>query len=163
MKSGPNQIIARLVLAHPRDEVSRVACAHIKQQLKLVGIEITLRELDAGPVEKAPEDVDLLYAELPMWEPIINAHELLGENGPSRQASSYMGLALRQLDRAADWRQVRTKLRQIHRIAHNDVAVIPLWQMTDHFAHRRGLRGLGERPVLLYQNVEQWRIDPEAD
>jgi len=166
-KSGPNQIIARLVLAHPGNEVSRVACAHIKRQLKLVGIEITLRELalgpvDEGPVEKVPEDVDLLYAELPMWEPIINARELLGESGPSRGTSSYMGLALRQLDLATDWRQVRAKLRQIHRIAHNDVAVIPLWRMTDHFAHRRGLRGLGEQPVLLYQNVEQWRIDPDS-
>ena len=128
-----------------------------------MGIEITLRELAPGPVEKVPEDADLLYAELPMWEPAINARELLGAAGPTRGASSYMDLALRQLERASDWRQVRAKLRQIHRIAHNDVAVIPLWQMTDHFAHCRGLTGLGERPVLLYQNVEQWRISPEAD
>ncbi|MEA3342076.1 MAG: hypothetical protein U9R15_19090 [Chloroflexota bacterium] len=69
-----------------------------------------------------------------------------------------MDLALRQLDWATDWPQVSAKLREIHRIAHNDVAVIPLWQLTDHFAHSRSLQGIGERPVMLYQNVEQWRI-----
>ena len=157
-KSGPVKTIAKLVLAHPPDEVARVACSHIQQQLKPLGIEITLRELEPGCVERVPQDADLLYAELPMWEPIVGARELLGENGPARGASAYMDLALRQLDDATDWRQVRAKLRQIHRIAHTDVAVIPLWQLTDHFAHSRSLEGVGDRPVLLYQNVEKWRV-----
>ncbi|MBN2295904.1 MAG: hypothetical protein JXM70_25965 [Pirellulales bacterium] len=155
------KIIAKLVLAYPPNEVARVACTHIKQQLKLVGIEITLRELQPGCVELVPQDVDLLYAELPMWEPVVDARELLSENGPARGASKYMDLALRQLDLATDWRQVRSKLRQIHRIAYNDVAVIPLWQLTDHFAYSRSLQGIGERPVVLYQNVEQWHVVPD--
>ncbi|MEA1949923.1 MAG: ABC transporter substrate-binding protein [Planctomycetota bacterium] len=157
-KSDAKKTIAKLVLAHPPNEVARVACSQIKGQLKLVGIEVTLKELPPGPVERVPEDADLLYAELPIWEPIVAARPLLSDNGPARGASKYMDLALRQLDWATDWPQVSAKLREIHRIAHNDVAVIPLWQLTDHFAHSRSLQGIGERPVMLYQNVEQWRI-----
>lgn len=157
-KTGTKNTIAQLVLAHPPNEVARVACSQIKRQLELVGIELTLRELQPGGVERVPQDADLLYAELPMWEPIVGARELLGENGPARGASPYMRLALRQLDLATNWRQVSANLRQIHRIAHNDVAVIPLWQLTDHFAHSRSLKGIGQRPVSLYQNVEQWHV-----
>ena len=160
-KKSTQKTIARLVLAHPSDDVARTACTHIKRALEPLGIEITLRELPPGVVEKVPQDVDLLYAELPMWEPVINARELLGATGPSRGTSPYMELALRQLDKAADWRQVRAKLRQIHRIAHNDVSVIPLWQMAGHYAYRKGLAGLGQQPVVLYQNVEQWRLAPD--
>ncbi len=157
-KTDTKKTIARLLLAHPPNEIARVACSHIKRQLDQVGIEITLRELPPGGVERVPQDADLLYAELPIWDPIVGARELLGENGPARGASPYMRLALEQLARATDWRQVRGKLRQIHRIAHNDVAVIPLWQLTDHFAHSQSLEGIGQGPVLLYQNVEQWHV-----
>jgi len=80
-----------------------------------------------------------------------------------------MSLALRQLQRAPDsqqdrqlqqapaWQEVRKILHRIHRIAHDEVAVVPLWQLTEHFAYHRSLRGIGDRPVSLYQNVEQWR------
>lgn len=157
----PNAPLARIVLAHPPQDIARTVCVKIQQQLKPLGIEVTLRELEAGPLIRVPDDADLLYAELPMWEPIVDARRLLAQTGPARGASPYMELALRQLDLAADWREVRSKLREIHRIARNDVAVIPLWQMPDHFAVRRGLGSFGERPVVLYQNVEQWRLEAE--
>jgi hypothetical protein len=68
-----------------------------------------------------------------------------------------MGLALRNLEQAADWSEVVHALREIHRLAHVEAAVIPLYQLTDHFARRRTLEGVGESPVTLYQNVEQWK------
>ena len=73
-----------------------------------------------------------------------------------------MSLALRQLEQASDWRQIRPRLRQIHRIAYNDVAVIPLFQLVDHFAYHKGLQGLSGNPVSLYENVEQWQLNPQA-
>jgi hypothetical protein len=35
--------------------------------------------------------------------------------------------------------------------------VVPLWQLTDHFAYQRTLTGVGMEPVSLYQNVETWQ------
>lgn len=155
-------IVARLTLAHPAHEIARTACQKIKDQLRIVGIDVTLRELPPGPCEKMPEDADLLYAELPMWEPVIDSRALLGAEGPTGESSAYMNLVLNKLRDATDWQQVRPLLRQIHRIVHDDVAIIPLWQLVDHFAYHTSLRGIGDRPVSLYENVEQWQLDPDA-
>ena len=92
-----------------------------------------------------------------MWEPVVDARRVLDADGLSGGASPYMSLALRQLEQASDWPQIGARLRRIHRIAYDDVAVIPLWQLTDHFAYHKSLQGVGGRPVGLYQNVEQWQ------
>ena len=146
-----------LVLAYPRDEIAQMAVTAIQRQLKLVGITVRLEELPSGAPPRVPDSADFLYAELAMWEPVINARRLLGEEGMSGGASAYMGLALRNLEQAADWSEVGHALREIHRLAHVEAAVIPLYQLTDHFARRRTLEGVGESPVTLYQNVEQWK------
>jgi len=151
-----------LTLAHPPEEVARLACGLIKEQLAVVGVKLTLKELPPGPVDRVPEWADLLYAELPIWEPVVDAPRLLGEDGPAGGASDYMNLALQRLREASDWQQVRPRLREIHRIAHAEVAVIPLWQLVDHFAHHRSLKGVGTNPVSLYQNVEHWQQTLEA-
>ena len=62
-----------------------------------------LKQQHTGPLpERIPDDVDLLYAELYAWEPLVDAQRLLGNNGLAGGCSLYMGLALRQLDQAAD-------------------------------------------------------------
>ena len=158
-KDSPEELKAmpRLVLAHPPHEIARVACTAIKRQLELVGIPIALKELSPGLPARIPDDVDLLYVELAMWEPVVDARRVLDEDGMSGGASPYMSLALRQLELAADWPQVGQKLRQIHRIAHEDVAVVPLWQLVDHVACHESLKGMKPQPVSLYQDVEQWQ------
>jgi len=147
----------RLVLAYPPGEVAQAACASIKRQLELVGISLDLRALQGPLPRRIPDDVDLLYAELAIWEPAVDARRLLGEMGPAGGCSPYMSLALRQLDAAADWSQVGQRLRQIHRIAYEEASVIPLWQLTEHFAYQASLKGIAANPVSLYQTVEHWR------
>ena len=148
----------RLVLAHPAGEIARSACRSIGRQLELVGIPVELTQLAAPVPRQIPENVDLLYAELAMWEPIVDARRLLGSDGMATGCSPYMSLALRQLEQAADWQQLHERLRRVHRIAHEDVAVVPLWQLVDHFAYRRELNGIGAQPIALYQNIEHWRV-----
>jgi len=144
-----------LRLAHPPHEIARIACASIRQQCALVGIPIELVEQD--PAGQTSEPADLVYTELAIWEPVVDARRVLGESGLVGRCSPYMSLALRQLDRATKWEDVRRRLRQIHRLAHDDVAVIPLWQLTDYCAYRKGVAGIGPRPVTLYQHVPQWQ------
>jgi ABC-type transport system substrate-binding protein/Flp pilus assembly protein TadD len=146
-----------LVLAHPADPVARMACGLIRQQLQMAGITVSLKELHAGTPAGLTDDVDLLYAELAAWEPVVDARRILGEDGLAGGCSAYMSLALRQLDAATDWSEVRSRLRHVHRVAHSDVAVVPLYQLTDHFAYHESLQGIGTRPISLYQNVPQWQ------
>jgi ABC-type transport system substrate-binding protein len=158
-KADPKKVkkLPSLVLAHPRDEIAVAACASIQKQLKLVDIKVELRPIDGPMPTRVPDDVDLLYAELPMWEPLVDARRILGEEGMSGGCSSYMTLALRQLDEAVDWKQVRDCLHNVHRISNDDAAILPLWQLVEYFAYHETLRGVATRPVSLYQNVELWR------
>jgi len=148
--------IPEQVLAYPAHELARVACTSIQRQLKLVEIPVVLRELPAGVPAQIPDDVDLLYVELTMAEPVVDAGRLLGEGGISGSPSNFMSQALRQLDQATDWAQVASRLRYIHWLTQKEVCIVPLWQLIEHFAYQRGLKGVGSRPVSLYQNVERW-------
>lgn len=148
-----------MVLAHPAYPTARAASKMIQKQLEVIGLTVEVRELPDVPlVGPMPEDIDLLYVEAAMWEPVIDARRLLDVDGLAGSASPYMSLALRRLDEASEWRDVADRLRQIHRIAADDVAVVPLWQMTDHFAYYRSLKGAG-KPVTLYDNVESWQSE----
>jgi hypothetical protein len=59
-----------------------------------------------------------------------------------------------------DWQRVLPKLREIHRLAHEELPVIPLWQLTDHFAYHRDVKGIATHCVSLYHNVEEWQSPP---
>jgi tetratricopeptide (TPR) repeat protein len=148
----------RLVLAYPPDEVAQGACASIKRQLGLLGIPIDLQAFDGPLPDRLPDQIDLLYAELGVWEPLVDAQRVLGEGGLAGGCSPHMSLALRQLNQASDWRQARNRLCKIHRLLHDETAIVPLWQLVEHFVYHNDLKGIAPRPVSLYQNVEQWRM-----
>jgi ABC-type oligopeptide transport system substrate-binding subunit len=100
---------------------------------------------------------DLLYAELAVWEPVVDARRLLGASGVAGRASGLMALALDELARSQNWNEARAQLNEIHRIAHYDLPVLPLWQTVNHLAARKAVAGIGANPVSLYQNVSAWR------
>ena len=158
-EAATGKAAARLVLAYPPDPIARTACTAIRRQLQIVGIRVELQELAPGAASRPAADVDLVYAELAVWEPLIDARRVLGEDGLTGGCSPAMSLALRQLAEAADWQQAGARLRQIHRLAHQDAAVIPLWQLSDQFAYREELKAVGSEPISLYENVEQWSVD----
>lgn len=151
--------VVSLVLAHPAHSIARTACLAMRQDLEKVGVSLQLRELSLGAPSRPADDVDLVYAELAMFEPIVDARRLLGEQGLIGGCSPAMSLALRQVAEANDWAQVRTRLRRVHRLCHDESAVIPLWQLTDHFAYQETLKGVGKGLISLYDNVEQWNVE----
>jgi ABC-type transport system substrate-binding protein len=146
-----------LVLAHPPHDTARMACTLIKRQLGLVGIDVKLVERSPSLLDGVPHDVDLWYVELAMWEPLVDAHRLLGPEGLTGEPSPYMTLALRHLHEAETWAEVGRAMRKIHQTAYDETTVIPLWQMVDFCAAREEVEGMGDSPVTLYQNVESWR------
>ena len=70
----------------------------------------------------------------------------------------YVRQALRRLAQAQNWGEVRERLLDVHRVVHNEVTIIPLWQTIDYFAYNKRLHNVGESPVWLYQNIQQWRV-----
>lgn len=143
-----------LILIHPDDSVSRTLCQVIKRQLDPMGIPVELRQESRGAEGDQPWD--LRYAELCMAEPLIDVRRLLGPAGLAGHCSPTMNLALRRLDQASNWNDVRERLHEIHEIAAEDLPVIPLWQTVEYFAHQKTLRGIGHAPVSLYQDVARW-------
>jgi hypothetical protein len=127
--------------------------------LQIAGLRLELRELLPGAASRPAADVDLVYAELAVWEPLVDARRVLGEDGLTGGCSPAMSLALRHLAEAADWQQAAARLRTIQRLADQEAAVIPLWQLSDHYACREELKGVGSQPISLYENVEHWTVD----
>ena len=148
-----------LVLAHPSDSTARIACETIKLQLARVGINVDLLEFSADELASGAVEYDFRYAELAVWEPIVDASALMGPGGLAGDLGSpYLHAALRELDEATNWKDVRAKLSEIHDIAHHDLPLVPLWQTVNYFAYRSAVRGIGSSPVTLYQNIDRWSI-----
>lgn len=146
-----------LVIGFPQSEVARVACQSIAQQLTVLGLPTTLKALPAGETRDTKDECDFVYTETIMGEPMIDARRLLGADGVVRSTDPYITLALRRLDEATTWPQARERLKELHRIVHADVTIIPLWQLVEHYAFRKELAGPEVEMVWLYENVAKWR------
>lgn len=147
-----------LKLGYPQDDLARVACQAISQQLNMVGIPVVLVELPTGVSRPARGECDLVYTIVALWEPITDARRVLGPDGLAASSDQLVGLGLRRLETARNWREVRERLFDLHHIAHHELPVIPLWQLVDSYAYRRELNGLGSNIVSLYQNLDRWRL-----
>jgi hypothetical protein len=148
-----------LVLAHPADPIARTACQAIRGDLQKAGVALQLRELPPGSSSRPADDVDLVYVELAMVEPLVDARRLLGDDGLAGACSPIMSLALRQAAESTDPAQARIRLRRVHRLCHDESAVIPLWQLIDHFACHQSLQGIEKGIVSLYQDLEKWNVE----
>ncbi|MEX0938755.1 MAG: ABC transporter substrate-binding protein [Pirellulales bacterium] len=147
---------APLVVAHRADPVIAELCRIVCERLSLAGISATPREMDR---EQLPSDVDLYYAELAIWEPVSDAARVFGFGGLVQSPGTHLSQTLLNLKQAQSWAQAREHLHQIDRIVHEQLPLIPLWQCMNHFAYRRGIGGIPDRPVVLYQDIEQWNVD----
>lgn len=145
-----------LKLAHNSDPIARSACQSIQMQLNAVGVPIELQELTESEVLDPAADFDLRYAELAMWEPLVDAQRLLGPDGIAGRCSDPMIAALGRLDQARNWPEVSSALRDVHALAAGELPVLPLWQTVNFYAYRRGLQGMTEKVVALYQTMEGW-------
>ncbi len=156
----PLEALPPLVIAHPATDPARVACRAIAKRLELLKYQVTLRELPPGETRPADDGFDLLYAEWLITEPITDLRALFGRGGLVPHNNPYLEPALVDLDRSQNWKQARERLHQVHRLLHEDVTVLPLWQIVEHYAWHRELQGLAEHPATLYQEVERWQSPP---
>ncbi len=165
MKQGeenPSLEFPTIVLAHTSDEIAETASLNIQQMWEAMGLSVVLRKLDVGQTIPNDDDWDFLYYAISMEEPLTNAELLFGRDGVVETVSAPIEQNMQKLGYSQSWQMAGKTLRRLHRQAANDLAVIPLWQIQDHFAYRKNLTGIGKNPVHLYENVEFWRIRSEA-
>jgi len=159
-KKEPAPELKELVLAHPAGELPRFVCKQIQTQWNVIGIKCALRELPPGQCRVPDGKFDLLYAEFTIREPLTDAAALFGPHGLTQAADPFLSLTLRRMNEAANWKEARDLLHDLHRQLFEDVTLLPLWQMLDYFVYQSGLTGLQDRPIAFYQNVERWRVVP---
>ena len=153
--------IPTLVIAHPANRIAREACRTIEFHLNHIKIQCSLKELPPGETLDPSRDYDLLYCQLAMWEPIVDASALLGPEGLAMVEDDHVNRSLQWLESAMRWQEVRDRVRSLHRVCHDKVTVIPLWQMVDYYAHHPGIQLNRRPPVSLYHGVQQWQLAPK--
>jgi len=160
-----------LVLGHPDQPVAAAACRAIADAWSRLQLEVELKPLPArsrcpllGDVPRADvlAEVDLYYGELFLGEPVVDLVSLYGSRGLIDHGNPYVRLSARELAEAGDWSAAGDALRALHRILHEQLPVLPLWQLRPAMAHRPTLAGVGDAPVTLYQDVELWRREGVA-
>lgn len=156
-------LLEPIVLAHPEDKIARFACTIIADQLKLLGIETQLKQLGKGQTDDPNRDYDLLYVAATISEPVADIEALVGREGIAKSDDQYVNFYLRQIAESTNWREVRRNFESLHQTLASDLTVIPLWQLTEYYAHRPGVYGLDDEVVSLYQDVDNWVLDPNLE
>jgi len=122
------------------------------EQLSRIGIACKQVDVSREPAAQC----DFWYVELSVQEPGVDLVRLFGRGGLI-EPSPYLELATTDVLNATNAAQAEDRLRSLHAIVHAEQAVIPLWQLVDHYATRADFAGLENNVVSLYGNVDRWR------
>jgi peptide/nickel transport system substrate-binding protein len=161
----------KLTLEYPAIPECRAAVARLAEAFQLADVQVDPVEVPESRLERelrAGRRFDLAYRVLRCEDPIQDAGPLLcpaydapPEADPlAASASPRILQLLLQLERAGEWPTARGLALQIDRESRDELAVIPLWQLADHYAWRSRLRGPGPKADDLYQRLDQWEISP---
>ena len=151
-----------IVLAHPAGSLATAACQSIRQSWIEAGIKTTLRALPESVSYPENDNWDVLYVEAAIEEPLTDATRIMGSYGIAKKVSAPVSQSLQSLGYAESWQQASRTLRRIHRQVSNDLSVIPLYQIQEHYAFRKNVYGIGRDLIHLYQNIGRWRIEGYA-
>lgn len=148
-----------LVIAHPSGSTATESAEAIARMWSTIGIPTTTRALPPNQSIPPDEDWDFLYLEAIMEEPLTDILKVLGSEGIAKDTSAVLDQTLNNLANANSWRGASNNLRRLHRQVAVELAIIPLYQVKEHYAYRNTVAGIGRELIHLYQNVERWKID----
>jgi hypothetical protein len=145
-----------IVLGHGPDWLHRHACQAIAEQLSAIGVACVAREISVSDAAAA-ESCDFWYVEWTISQPMVDIPRLLA--GDELAAGSpYVALAVSDVAAATSLQQAMERLQAVHAAVHADQTIIPLWQLTDHYAFRANLTGVAPVSIGLYDSIRQWRF-----
>ncbi len=161
----------KLTLEYPAIPEAEAVVPKLVEAFELVGLKVvaTARpETDLEAELRAGRKFDLAYRASRCDDPLMGAGNLLcpGYDAPpsadplASVASPRILQLLLQLERAPEMPSARGILLDIDRESRDELPVIPLWQLRDHYAWRTRLKGPAEVMDTLYQGIETWTIEP---
>ncbi len=166
-----NNARIKLNFEYPSIPEVRAIVPRIADAFRDAGVEVVPIEVPPSQLEgelRAGRQFDLAYRVLECREPVLEAGLMLcpGYDAPPEAealaaiASKEMLWLLLQLERASEWTTARALAQQIDRESRDELPIIPLWQLADHYAWRDRLKGPVKGALDLYQDVQTWEIAP---
>lgn len=161
----------KLKLEYPALSEVCVVVEKLAETFRIAGLEIVTVEVPESRLEtelRSGRRFDLAYRMVTCEDPIFDAGPMLcpGYDAPPEADTFASATSLEilqlllQLERASDYVTVRGLVTQIDRESRDELPVIPLWQLADHYAWRDRLKGPGDAADQLYQRIESWEIGP---
>ena len=160
-----------LTLEYPSIAEARATIPKLVEYFGLIGvlvepIERSESELEAGLRSGRP--FNLAYRASRPSDPLHDAGPLLipaydspsSSGGFASAASPRILQLLLDLDRAPESQSARRLAIQIDRESRDELPVIPLWQVEDHYAWRSNIHGINPATDTLYQGVTAWEAEP---
>jgi peptide/nickel transport system substrate-binding protein len=161
----------KLKLEYPAIAEVRVAVGKIVESFEAAGVEITPIELPESRLEaelRSGRPFDLAYRVIHRGDPVADAGPILcpGYDSPSEMDALASAVSPRilqlllELERASDLPTARALATRIDRESRDELPVIPLWQIVDHYAWRDALKGPAPEAGRLYDGIETWESEP---
>jgi peptide/nickel transport system substrate-binding protein len=161
----------QLKFEYPGLPEAQIVVGKLADAFRQTGIEVKTIEVPESRLEaelRSGRPFDLAYRVVRCGEAVLDAGALLcpGYDAPpaadalASVVSPPILALLLDLERAVDWPTGRGLAVQIDRESRDELPVIPLWQLTDHYAWRDRLTGPVPVASALYQGVETWEIAP---
>jgi peptide/nickel transport system substrate-binding protein len=161
----------KLKLEYPAAPEPQAVVPKLVEALTQAGVEVTAVERPESELEaelRAGRKFDLAYRAGPCLEPVLEAGALIcpGIDAPpdadplSSVASPRILQLLLELERAPEWPTAKGIALEIDRQCRDELPILPLWQLEDHFAWRTRLEGPAAVVDHLYQDIEMWKIEP---
>jgi hypothetical protein len=152
--------IPEMVLARPKNEISEFIAMMIQRQWQAIGLTVKVVEYRENEPIGKDENIDFWLVDRMIQEPLVDAEKIFGQSGLTQSSSPYMDLALEKLRYAVDWPAASRELHHIHRLCFDETAVIPLWQLSEFYAHRAGISGVASQEGVpdLYRNILHWTM-----
>ena len=161
----------KLTLEYPPTAIARAICPKLAAAWTAVGVEIVLREVPERALEAKLRNggrFDLAYRASRPGEPAFDAGPTIcpSYDAPptadplAALASPRILQLLLQLDRAPETTAAQALVLQIDRESRDELPILPLWQVVDHYAWRARVKGIGDEAHHLYQGIEAWEVEP---
>ncbi len=166
---GGNPI--KLTLEYPGIAEARATVPKMAEAIRAIGVEVeaigrTESSLEAGL--RSGRRFDLAYRASRPNDPLRDAGPLLipaydappSNGGFASAASPRILQLLIELDRAPEPQSARRLAVQVDHESRDELPVIPLWQVEDHYAWRTNVRGLAESTDQFYRGAVSWEAGP---
>ena len=158
-------------LDYPALPEAQAVVPKLVEAFKLLGLEIIPHERPESELEQSLRSgarFDMAYRVNPCREPVTDIGPLIapGYDAPASLdtltsiASPRILQLLLQLERAPEFPTAKGIVTQIDRECRDELPILPLWQVEDHYAWRSRLSGPPEVADDLYQGLETWEIQP---